>query len=825
MAEADPVYREVLRLAQQQDHRRYQGWARIGIGAVHTHRGELAEARLEQEQAISLFRELGLEFDEVWALNELGNTLSHLGEIDGARECYLRTVEVARTISDSMLEAWGLNNLGTLEFAVGDPGVAERYFHRAYELHLGRGERRDALVPASNVAYCKIVLGQFEDAVAILEEALRMCREDGYQDTEVTLLMRLGDVYAAMGSHHQAAALYRSALARADRVGLKKQVDGLVGLATSLPKIDSSRVALALLEEHVGSLLNHVPPGQFLRVELTLADLLQQAGDHESAVDILRRVEAQAIEYRIPEHRMAAPLLAAPSYRGLGRRDSALACLRRAADVWEEVRGMPMDREWREQRGEGARRLYTQLADLSLSDGSDGNSPERTRETFVELQQFKARTLLEWAKGPGRPMTSETDGSVPPGFDMDHFQMHTLGADDLFLDAYLGAEKSFLFAVTQDGCLVSELPGVDELSPKLHVYRDLLAMPPHSGSVEQQRSACTAAARHLGELLLGDLREEIRRSRRILLAADGPLNLIPVGTLVVPAAPGLEPDLMLAHCEVVQVPSASFLVQLHRREETRLQPSENSRMLALGVAESEGGEHLAGALREVRLLGRRYRGFEVWDSSRYAASRFTPDTMSDYDLIHVAAHTAIDDQHPWRSGILLTRDDGTGVARYMRASQISSSDFDTKLVILSGCESAGGRIRSGEGVVGLTNSFLTAGVPAVVATLWPVDDRVTVRFIEHLYHGLENGKPVGVALQDAQLEIRGRAETNHPFYWAGFVAIGDGGMTVVLQRRDGWGRAGLAAVALLALIAVAAAARWLTRRRAVQAAEDSRDFL
>jgi hypothetical protein len=111
-----------------------------------------------------------------------------------------------------------------------------------------------------------------------------------------------------------------------------------------------------------------------------------------------------------------------------------------------------------------------------------------------------------------------------------------------------------------------------------------------------------------------------------------------------------------------------------------------------------------------------------------------------------------------------------------------------------------------------------------VATLWPVDDRVTARLVERLYDGLDDGKAVAVALQEAQLEIRGRSETSHPFYWAGFVAIGDGGTTVVLQRRAGWGHAGLAAVALLALIALAAAARWLTRRRAARAAEDSRDF-
>jgi tetratricopeptide (TPR) repeat protein len=776
-------------------------------------RGELAAARLEQEQAISLFQELELEFDEIWALNGLGNTLALLGETEEARKCYLRTVEVARRIGASMSEGRGLNNIGTLEYVDGDPGAAERYFRKAYEMHLSKDERRDAMVPASNVAYCKILLGQYQDAVTILEEALQISRQDGYEDSEIMLMIGLADVYQAMGNHNRAAVLYRSALSRGDRLGLKKEVDGLLGLAKSLAEMDSSKAALAVLETQIEKVRNHVPPYQFLLVQVAIARFLQQMGDHERALDMLGSVEARATEERIPEHRMAAPLHAASSYRALGYRDSALACLRRSADVWEEARDVPTDREWREQRGEGARLLYTQLADLTLDAPSSGNTQEQAREAFVELQQFKARAILESVRGPGRLLTKGTEHRGTPEFDITLFQKHTLGENDLFLDAYLGSEKSFLFAVTRETCLVSELPGLESLSPKLHAYRDLLATPPESDRMEPAQMAWLAASRSLGGMLLEEITQEIRNARRILVAADGPLHLIPIGTLILTDSSGNRSEPLLARSEVIQVPSAAFLLQLHRRDVATSGVPENSRRLAVAITDAEGSDLLTGALREARLLGRRYQGFEVWDDGQSVAARFEPDALSGYGLIHIAAHTTIDDQHPWRSGVLLTREGDTGKARYMRASQISSVDLGAELVVLSGCESAGGRIRSGEGVVGLTNAFLTAGVPVVVATLWPVDDDVTVQLVEDFYRGLEEGKTVGIALQEAQLTVRSRAETSHPFYWAGFIAIGNGDAAVELHRQSSRDLALVAVAVLLGLIALAATVRLRSARR------------
>ena len=106
--------------------------------------------------------------------------------------------------------------------------------------------------------------------------------------------------------------------------------------------------------------------------------------------------------------------------------------------------------------------------------------------------------------------------------------------------------------------------------------------------------------------------------------------------------------------------------------------------------------------------------------------------------------------------------------------------------MLSGCESAGGRVLSGEGVLGLTAAFMSAGVPAIVATLWPVDDRATAAFMSRFYDGLSRGRTAAAALREAQNAVRDDRRTRAPFYWAGFVLLGEGDVRFPLRRRAAW---------------------------------------
>ena len=72
-------------------------------------------------------------------------------------------------------------------------------------------------------------------------------------------------------------------------------------------------------------------------------------------------------------------------------------------------------------------------------------------------------------------------------------------------------------------------------------------------------------------------------------------------------------------------------------------------------------------------------------------------------------------------------------------------------MVLSACETGLGKLSRGDEVVGLQRAFLYAGTPAVVTTLWKVDDKATFELVRAFYTRLESADPVE-ALRQAQLE-------------------------------------------------------------------------
>src|SRR5439155_9508849 len=106
------------------------------------------------------------------------------------------------------------------------------------------------------------------------------------------------------------------------------------------------------------------------------------------------------------------------------------------------------------------------------------------------------------------------------------------------------------------------------------------------------------------------------------------------------------------------------------------------------------------------------------------------------------------------------------------------------LAVLSGCQSAGATTLAGEGALGLASAFLCSGTRSVVATLWPIEDRVAQRFMTEFYAAIARGRTVAGAVGEAQRALRGRSDTANARDWAAFVAAGAGDTHVRLARRD-----------------------------------------
>jgi CHAT domain-containing protein len=99
--------------------------------------------------------------------------------------------------------------------------------------------------------------------------------------------------------------------------------------------------------------------------------------------------------------------------------------------------------------------------------------------------------------------------------------------------------------------------------------------------------------------------------------------------------------------------------------------------------------------------------------------------------------------------------------------------WGTKLVVLSACDTGVGEVKNGEGVFGLRRALSLAGSETQVMSLWPVSDLGARDLMTEYYKALERGEGRGDGLRRVQLEMLQRKGRRHPFYWASFIQSGE----------------------------------------------------
>jgi CHAT domain-containing protein len=187
------------------------------------------------------------------------------------------------------------------------------------------------------------------------------------------------------------------------------------------------------------------------------------------------------------------------------------------------------------------------------------------------------------------------------------------------------------------------------------------------------------------------------------------------------------------------------------------------------------------AEQEVKALGRLYG---TSHSKVYVGAEAGEDRVKSEAgqaaILHFATHGTLNNSSPMYSHLALARG-GAGEDGLLEAWELMQLDLKADLAVLSACETARGRVGAGEGMIGLSWAMFIAGVPSIVVSQWKVESAGTrdlmVSFHRALISkpGAGKAKPTKAeALRQAALRLMKNPETSHPFYWAGFVLVGDG---------------------------------------------------
>jgi CHAT domain-containing protein len=279
---------------------------------------------------------------------------------------------------------------------------------------------------------------------------------------------------------------------------------------------------------------------------------------------------------------------------------------------------------------------------------------------------------------------------------------------------------------------------------------------------------------------------------RLIIIPDGLLSYIPFETLLtkIPldsvhkiSFPSL--DFVLKEKSIsYNYSSTLWLNQLHINKQLI-----NNKILGIGVTymdekipgfRNKAIRELRGSLdsftnarRQLDSLAGKYAGDFYTDD--YASEYYLKDYAPSYGILHLALHGVIDQRQLENSGLVLAEDGYRAEDNFLGINEIKQLDLNTSMLVLSNCQTGYGRYKRGEGLISLGRSFMYAGSPSLVMTLWAETNASTSKVMNYFYENIKSGMLKDKALQQAKLRYlkSEKGMRAHPAFWAAYIQLGN----------------------------------------------------
>lgn len=363
----------------------------------------------------------------------------------------------------------------------------------------------------------------------------------------------------------------------------------------------------------------------------------------------------------------------------------------------------------------------------------------------------------------------------------------------LTLVEYAIGEKSlFIFVINEKEISLKHFPINNDFQKLIHTYYEELTniKALNANPSENYKKFCTHSNQLYKTLIAAVFPDKV--PPRLLFVPDAGLSYIPLETLIseLPNEQGADfrkPDYLIKHAKVAYAYSATlWLENISQKKATKpkfavlaiapeYQNKKNKSMRGdrdwKKIRENLG--NLDGAAAEVQWLQKNYTGLFLFgkDASETAFRKEAPD----YAILHLAMHGVVNKDNSSYSGLFFTETNEEAQDDILFAYEIPALSLAAELVVLSACQTGFGKYQNGEGVVSLGRSFMYAGSPALLMTLWEVNDQTARYLMQQFYVHLEKGETKDEALQNAKIDYLNNSDGSaaHPYFWSNFVLLGD----------------------------------------------------
>lgn len=357
------------------------------------------------------------------------------------------------------------------------------------------------------------------------------------------------------------------------------------------------------------------------------------------------------------------------------------------------------------------------------------------------------------------------------------------------IEFFWGTGNAYALRLSPTGIVFYQIPITDQLLGAVKQLRYLLEQGPSSHNYASATKEYLTLAFQIFQTCLAPafLNDKVLPSH-LTVVPDGPLSYLPLEALLTESMPLTDdPDYRtlpyLLRSSTLQY-SPSLQVLLSRKSD---QPASTSnahlRLLAFGFTQQLSRTVASRQSSLVALPGtfKEIKAIERLTSAQLVAGAEASEThfkrhAEGYQVLHLALHGLSDSTNSNNNVLFFP-----ATADSVNDGELHSFELydlqlaETKLAVLSACETGTGRWMAGEGVYSMARGFAYAGCPSVIMSLWQVNDAFTAQIMPTLYRSLFRGDRIDHSLRKAKLRFIERANKYqaHPSYWAAFVLQGE----------------------------------------------------
>ena len=772
------------------------------LGVINGQLGDADKAIDYYNQSLQIMQETGNKQGEAVTLNNIGNFYSFTGDKQKALEYYTKSLEMRRAIPDRRGEGLMLQNIGSMYRTMGDKQKGLDYYNQSLAIMRSVGDRKGEAIMLGVIGRTYQASGDTQKALDYFNQSLAISRFLSDQRSEAGSLFAIAQVERDKGNLPEARRNIEAAIEIIDyvRSSIEAQEIRTAFFVTVKGYYDFYVDLLMRLHQQDAS-------GNYQALALQVSERARARMLMESLIEAGARIRQGVDSGLLDRERELQKQLSAKAER-LTRLFAGKYTEEQAASAKNEVEAVRRQvQQVRTQIRVTSPRYasLTQPSSLSLADIQKQVVDENT--LLLEYSLGEERSFL-WA------ITASSIQSFPlPG------RKEIEEAAKRAYDLLTARNKRVEFEAKQEK--QERLTKADMEFPKAAMALSQMILSPVAGQLGNKKLLIVSdgALQYIPFAVLPV--PSLPAS-----AVANPKNNRPKTPTNQPSATSNYEPLIIDH-EVVSIPSAATLALIRKELSGRKVAPKTLAILADPVfdtndarVKSEIAKKSSGKQPELVAQRRGFADFsneEVLKATRdvelvdntlqlprlpgtrreaeaivslvakpnlkaaldFAANRETAvsEELSRYRYLHFATHGVLNSQYPELSGVVLSLvdQDGNQQDGFLRGHEIYNLNFPAELVVLSGCQTGLGKDIRGEGIVGLTRSFMYAGAARVLVSLWAVNDESTAKLMALFYRDLLGAKhpTPSAALRAAQLSMWKDKQFNAPYYWAAFILQGE----------------------------------------------------